>query len=268
MGFPLLAVAFCSMVSIGCAVDESGDAASLPQAIVGGTDTSGDPAVALILSNEEAYCSGTLIAPRVVLTAGHCISIRTPSLVKVGNETIAVRGSKAHPQFDLTLLAHDLAMIFLVEDAHAPPATLAEGPRVGERVREVGFGTASATEIESLPVKRTGFQRVDSINETKFRGRPDPASPCERDSGGAVFDENNGLVGVISSGDLTCSRWALGTRVDAHRDFIDPALPPRDSGAGCALARGPSSGPSTSVPWLCLGAAFLAKRFNNRRRHS
>src|SRR5262245_4643268 len=53
----------------GCAQDSIGVRTS---AIVGGGPTSEYPAVLLLQRPDGAFCTGTLVAPDVVLTAAHC----------------------------------------------------------------------------------------------------------------------------------------------------------------------------------------------------
>lgn len=56
----------------GCArIDE---AAVQDQAIIGGTDDPGHPYVVAVGGRSGAYCTGTVISKRTVLTAGHCVS--------------------------------------------------------------------------------------------------------------------------------------------------------------------------------------------------
>jgi len=220
-----------------------------------GAEPTHHPSVVLLVSASEPYCSGTLLASRIVLTAAHCLELAPPTSVVVGGETIEVEGATKHPLFDATVLAHDVALVALSRDAHARPAPLAKGPHVGDRIRFVGFGSASAAPAGEAPVQHGGFQRVDSLNAWKFRGRPDPASPCARDSGGGVFDERGALVGVISSGDFRCSEWSLSTRVDAQREFVETAVP---ASADSTEASGCSTSRSSSSKRSVAGASLLA----------
>jgi hypothetical protein len=43
------------------------------RAVTAGTADDGDDAVVALLMDGFAYCTGTAIAPRVVVTAAHCI---------------------------------------------------------------------------------------------------------------------------------------------------------------------------------------------------
>ena len=55
----------------GSAAEEEGPRAATDCEIVGGSIDRGDNAVAFV-SFKNGYCTGTLIAPNVILTAGHC----------------------------------------------------------------------------------------------------------------------------------------------------------------------------------------------------
>ena len=58
-------------------------------AITGGQpDGEGHPYVALLLAPGETFCSGTLIAPRTILTAGHCTDFWSTIRADDGLESI------------------------------------------------------------------------------------------------------------------------------------------------------------------------------------
>jgi len=71
------ALMLCTL-ALGCASEPVGDelagaVASSPNAIVGGTKATAYPE-SILVNMSGGYCSGSLIAPRVVLTAGHCVA--------------------------------------------------------------------------------------------------------------------------------------------------------------------------------------------------
>ena len=224
----LLAVASCQ--------DETPGA--LRQAITTGTPTSGDPAVVALVLGGRMSCSATLIAPRVILTAAHCLpQTGTRPTVRFGADAespVLERGilaSRVHPAFDRVTLTHDIGVALL--DGLAPdgvtPAVLPdralEGTAVGASIRVVGFGE-TAVDAGDLGVKREGIAIVDALEATTFTLRPAPSQPCHGDSGGPAFLTVDGLerlVGVTSAGDLLCSTFGRDVRVDAYLDaFIQP----------------------------------------------
>src|SRR5438132_3294582 len=66
---------FLGLWCIGCgAIDEL--PAADESSIQGGHADSDDPAVGLVWLEGGGFCSGVLISPSVVLTAGHCVAER------------------------------------------------------------------------------------------------------------------------------------------------------------------------------------------------
>ena len=117
---------------------------ALPPSFVthGGADRNGHPAVVLIVmdsAESPAYvCSGTLIAPKVVLTAGHCVGepgefsglrVFTESDVQNGNNNFPFAGPNtveasawhAHPQYtNSAFFLHDVGVILLSKAVRLP----------------------------------------------------------------------------------------------------------------------------------------------------
>jgi hypothetical protein len=180
------------------------------------------------------FCSGVLVAPRLVLSAGHCLSRPGPiSLVLGGQDTPegaapAVIARRAHPRFGGDDSDNDAGVLFLSRTAAVSPAVMGgEPPAAGSEVFIVGFGRADAP--GSAGTRRSGKAIVKSVTENVLELEAGPARPCYGDSGGAVFQRGPSgdrvLVGVLMEGDESCESTSLALRLDRQVDgFIRPML--------------------------------------------
>jgi secreted trypsin-like serine protease len=216
------------------------------QRIIGGTATTGDPNVVMLLmgfgSQASSLCSGTLIAKRVVITAAHCVDnnwgfIRVYFGSRQGQDP-AVLGQrmgvavKVHPAWNAYNLTNDIALVRLDSDAPTQPKALNTEPMgsklLGQPVRLVGFGASNGTTKTGVGVKRQTLSKLDGIFSTKIRFNDGEHLTCNGDSGGPAFMTINGqekLVGITSYGDSDCAVYSMDTRVDSfYAGFIAPTL--------------------------------------------
>jgi hypothetical protein len=214
-------------------------------AITNSTPDDGDAHVVALLEGSTLLCTATLIAPRVLLTAAHCVPDGSPApQVFFGADpaTDATRASvidvQRHPAFDDTTKANDLALLLLAAPATVTPANLpSAAPTVGLALRLVGFGRTSATDTAPAR-KRSGTSQIAGLSDTELTFAPMPSQTCEGDSGGPAFATVGGveaLVGVTSTGDPQCTQSARDIRVDAYAtSFIAPYLAATTEGAAGA----------------------------------
>jgi hypothetical protein len=249
----ILAGLCLAAASPSLAQERQADFATTSQPIQGGYVEENLPAVVGMSRSNFSICSGTLIAPNLVLTALHCVADTPRSAVFCGSSPFGAaaapeslifttssrltggryyyRGTELIlPPFADDLCGFDMALVIL-EETVPPEEALYLVPRIdidvipGETYSAVGYGhigngsgAGTRRRLDGLEVNCVGtecpFFRF--VQETEWEGSP---GVCQGDSGGPALDEDMQVIGVVSRGPEGCGNTTYGS-VYAWGDWI------------------------------------------------
>src|SRR5215207_9370963 len=222
-------------------------------AIVGGGAPSTEGiarSVVTIVGSRGNFCTGAVIAPRIVLTAAHCVQPGAEyKIVEYGADKQPslqeVKGIAIHPGFKMeAMLAHrataDVALLQLGSPVKGKTPSTFGTPNIpiivgspftiaGIGVTARGDGKSGGT-IRAAGLVATGkpgtlqIRLVDPVNQ----GTRDGLGACTGDSGAPVFEDKPGgpvIIGVVSwstgpNGSAGCGGMTGVTPLTLYRDWI------------------------------------------------
>jgi hypothetical protein len=222
-------------------------------AIVGGGAPSAEGvggSVVTIVGSRGNFCTGAVIAPRLVLTAAHCVQPgATYKIVEYGADRQPqlqdVKNIATHPAFNMqAMTSHrataDVALLQLEAQPKGKNASVLGVPQLpiiaGSRFTIAGIGVtirgqgSSGGTIRVAGLVATGrpgtlqIRLVDPVGQ----GARDGLGACTGDSGGPVFEDRQGgpvIVGVISwstgpNNAAGCGGLTGVTPLTLYRDWI------------------------------------------------
>jgi hypothetical protein len=227
----------------------------------GGPDGTGHPEVGALLAPQAysdgtwATCTGTLIAPRVFLTAAHCdegtarVNVTFASVYEPGKSTTYAGTFHADPDYAQAQSdPHDLAVVVLdgavkgITPARLPQAGSLSGLTGSATFTSVGYGAQDVTSgaggktfhysdiryvaVGTLNALTPSFLRISQNAST------DNGGTCYGDSGGPNFlgsgaNETNIVAGTTITGDIPCRSTNVDYRLDtpSARAFLGAYVP-------------------------------------------
>ena len=245
-GLLLAAMKFAAAIMLSLTV-----LATPAHAIVGGAPPASDAlarSVVTIVGSRGNFCTGSVIAPGLVLTVAHCVQPGADyKIVQYGADKTPqlqdVRRVAIHPGFRMeAMLAHrataDVALLRLDTPARGkaaaplgvPQLPIAVGTSftiVGVTVRGDGKSAGAIRSAALVATGRPGTLQIRLVDPATMGARGGLCA-CTGDSGSPVFEDEQGvatIIGVVSwstgpNGSGGCGGITGVTPLTLYRDWI------------------------------------------------
>lgn len=246
-----------AVVAVLCAAAVLSGTGAVPSAtaspaVVGGQNADEDyPFMVSIQRGGEHFCGGSLLSPKWVLTAAHCVEGAEPGklALRIGSDTWEEGGEKAavskivvHPDFDWDSAGGDIALVRLTDVVAAEQIDITDAPEADTPSRILGWGQTCtdpgcggpATTLQQLDVKVIDAAECTGIDAEKELCTSNPngdSGACYGDSGGPQIlkdEETWRLIGVTSRPGYDGASCAQGptiyTAAEAYTDWITQTM--------------------------------------------
>ncbi|APR78491.1 Vitamin K-dependent protein C [Minicystis rosea] len=259
-------------------------------AIIGGTPTTGDPAVVMLVSHPTDLstfdaCTASLIAPDVLLTAAHCLdpakhpgyvfgaftgpdASAFPTAATLAPKLVSVKETHIHPDYDPNPpFFADIGVAILAAPLDVTPIPVNRAPLdaslTGTAARIVGYGQIKYGDFNAI--KHEATTALGAVDDDTVIVGDGMRRSCVGDSGGPALVKVDGIeiiVGVDSYTDTAgCLEPAHYRRTDVHAAFLDtyaPPAPPATDGGVDAGVTADAGEPEVTEPSGCSVGAPVA----------
>ncbi|MCJ2066709.1 trypsin-like serine protease [Methylobacterium sp. J-088] len=209
------------------------------RAIVGGSETAPGGAV-MVLSAKGGVCTGVVLAPDTVLTAGHCLADAVQHRVHFRDESgapvlVEVAARAVHPGYDAGAAkarrrSIDLALLRTATPlpARFAPVTLSTAPpRAGEDLTLGGYGAARPGDPRSTGTYRSlNLPVIEPYGPSRILVwlKGSAGGACQGDSGGPIIGPDGAVRALAAWIGGTCGGLTQGVLVGPQRGWIDQVL--------------------------------------------
>ncbi|WP_437630683.1 trypsin-like serine protease [Sorangium sp. So ce854] len=229
-------------LSTGCSIEGASDApldplepiGSRSSEIISGEIAEASPWAVQVFdvrgsAGDFYQCTGTLVAPRWVLTAQHCTADEgETSAVRIGSNTYREGRRIAVDAVEVPSASVDIALLHLTEDAGGAVVQLADAAPAGPASATVyGWGSEGTPLVMAPSLKKATIDIDGRYSSDELEATGATGSPWSGDSGGPWFVDGRQVAvytGSIGQDGANLDARLIGVDVARHRAWIDATI--------------------------------------------